>query len=135
MDQEALFHDDWRDALCHLVKALGGWETAGADLFPNKTRKAAGSWLYDCLHAERPAKLDLDDIQGLLRLGRDRGIHVGMSQLCDEVGYERPQASSPKSPKAKLLEQQAAAMAEAARIQREIDRLDGAAELRAVRGK
>lgn len=124
--QHELFHEDWRDAMKHVVKALGGYEAAGADLWPSKTRKAAGSWLYDCLADDRAAKLDLDEIQALLKKAREKGIHTGMYILADKVGYERPQPAAPKSAKAVLLEKQAAAMAEAARYQREIDRLEPA---------
>lgn len=131
--QEELFHEDWRDALRHLVKAIGGVETVGANLFPNKTRKAAGTWLSDCLNPERPAKLDLEDIEALLHLGRERGVHCGIHILCDHVGYTRPQQAAPKSPKTLLLEKQAALAAQAAHVQREIDRLDAAAALKAVR--
>ena len=130
--QDDLFHEDWRDALVHLVKALGGYEAVGADLWPSKSRKAAGSWLYDCLNIDRPAKLDLEDVEALLRLGRDRGCHVAMHMLADGTNYERPAAVAPKSPRAELLERQAAHAAEIARLQREIDRFDAGTSLRAV---
>lgn len=122
--QDELFHEDWRDSLRHLVKALGGVEVAGKDLFPNKTVKAAGSWLSDCLNPERPAKLDLEEVEVLLRMGRENGINTGMHFLCDGVGYDRPHPSTPKSPKSLLLEKQVALAKESAQIQREIDRLD-----------
>lgn len=93
--QNELFHEDWRDALRHLVKALGGFETAGADLFPHKSRKAAGNWLSDCLNVERPAKLDLEEIEALLRLGRAAGCHIGLTFLCDSSGYSSPTTIEP----------------------------------------
>jgi len=131
--QDELFHEDWRDALVHLVKALGGYDAAGAELWPAKTRKAAGSWLYDCLHVDRPAKLDLEDLEALLRMGRDKGCHVAVHMLADSAGYERPQPAAPKSQRTVLLEQQAAHAEQIARLQREIDRLDNGTALRAVR--
>ena len=94
--QDKLFHEDWRDALRHLIKALGGFEAVGADLWPNKTRKAAGSWLSDCLNDERPAKLDLEDLQALLYLGRVRGVHIGMHYLCEATLYRTPDTISSK---------------------------------------
>lgn len=130
--QDQLFHEDWRDSLTHLVKALGGYETVGADLYPNKTRKAAGSWLFDCLHHERPAKLDLDDIEALLRMGREAGVHCAMHKLADATNYERPRPAAPKSPETELLERIAASAAETARLQRDLDRLQTAATLKAV---
>lgn len=133
MNQDELFHEDWRDALTHLVKALGGYETVGADLYPNKTRKAAGNWLFDCLSDDRPAKLDLDDIEALLRMGRKAGCHTALYILCDRTDYVRPEPSAPKSKKTLLLEQQAALAAALARNQRDLDRMECAAELKAVR--
>lgn len=93
-----LFHDDFRDALRHAVKALGGFDTVGHDLWPVKTRKAAGAWLSDCLNPERAAKLDLEEISQILRMARDRGIHCAMYQLCDESLYAHPPIVAPKSP-------------------------------------
>ena len=131
--QDELFHEDWRDALRHLVKALGGYESAGSELFPAKTRKAAGNWLSDCLNAERPAKLDLEEIVALLKLGREIGCHTAMSFMADDIGYESPKPATPKSPKRLLLEKQAALAAEAVRLQKDIERIDAVDELKSVR--
>lgn len=132
MTQEPLFHEDWRDSLRHVVKALGGFEAVGADLFPNKTRKSAGNWLSDCINPERPAKLDLEDIEALLRLGREQGVNTATFHLCDSIGYTRPQLAAVKSPKTLLMEKDAALAAQRAEIQREIDRLESAELLKAV---
>lgn len=105
MDQEELFHEDWRDALKHLCKALGGYDAVGAELWPTKTRKAAGAWLSDCLNAERSAKLDLDEVMAILRMGRDRGYHVGLYFLLDELGYTRPTPVDPKDTEAEIARQ------------------------------
>lgn len=94
--QDELFHEDWRDSLKHLVKSLGGFEAAGIELWPSKTRKAAGSWLSDCLNVERPAKLDLEEIEALLRLGRSIGCHIGIQFLCEETNYTTPTTIEPK---------------------------------------
>jgi len=131
--QDELFHEDWREALRHVVKALGGVEAVGADLWPHKTRKAAGNLLSDCLNPERANKLDLEEIQALIQMGRSHGIHCGIHLLCDLTSYERPQPATPKSPKTLLLEKQAAIAAEAARLQREIDRIDSADEVKRLR--
>ena len=132
--QDRLFHEDWRDALKHLVKALGGHEAVGAEIWPHRTRKAASGLLSDCLNPDRPNKLDLEEIEALLRMGRDEGIHCGLQILCDRTSYERPQPTTPKSPKALLLERQAAIAAEAVRIQHDIDRIDSEGDLKRVRG-
>lgn len=130
MTQSELFHEDWRDALRHVVKALGGYEAVGIELWPTKTRKAAGNWLSDCLNTERPAKLDLEDIEGLLRLGRKEGIHIGMHFLCQSLSYAAPSTVEPADTIAECERQ----------IARHVKRLEGllsaygkAHELRAVR--
>lgn len=108
---QELFHDDFRDALRHAVKALGGYDTVGSDLWPAKSRKAAGAWLSDCLNPERPAKLDLEEVVQILRMARDKGVHTAFYQLCDELLYARPPIVAPKSPleeKAERLERLAA---------------------------
>lgn len=104
MQEQPLFHEDFRDALRHLVKALGGYEVVGADLWPSKLRKQAGNWLSDCLNPERPAKLDLEEVSALLRLGREAGIHCAIYQLCDELSYERPSITAPKTQRQVLAE-------------------------------
>lgn len=98
MQTQELFHDDFRDALRHAVKALGGVEAVGHDLWPAKSRKAAGSWLSDCLNPERPAKLELEEVVQILRMARARQIHCALYELCDAVGYARPPIVSPKTP-------------------------------------
>lgn len=110
--QNPLFHEDWRDALRHLVKSLGGNEVVGAELFPNKTRKAAGNWLSDCLNPERPAKLDLEDIEGLLKLGREAGIHIGIHFLCDVTSYTKPTTIEPEDTLAEVERQMASHVSE-----------------------
>ena len=108
MDQTELFHEDWRDALRHVVKALGGVDAVGADLWPAKPRKAAGAWLSDCLNPERAAKLDLEEVLAVLRMARAKGIHVGVYFLLDELGYSRPTPIEPEDQAAELARQLAA---------------------------
>ena len=101
--QTQLFHEDFRDALRHAIKALGGVEAVGADLWPSKTRKAAGTWLSDCLNPERPAKLDLEEIVQIIDMARAEGIHCALHQLCDETGYHRPEIAPAKTPRQELV--------------------------------
>lgn len=103
--QSALFHEDFRDALRHVVKAMGGVEAVGADLWPAKSRRAAGAWLSDCLNPERAAKLDLDDVVLLLRLGRERGIHCAMHQLADDAGYVQPEIAPQRTREQELADE------------------------------
>jgi len=57
--------------------------------------KAAGSWLSDCLNVERPAKLDIEDIEALLKMGRAKGCHIGITFLCEVCDYTAPTTIEP----------------------------------------
>src|SRR5690606_37654115 len=60
--QVQLSHEDFPDALKDLVKALGGPEAVGLEVWPAKPMKPARNWLRDGLAPERPAKLDLEEV-------------------------------------------------------------------------
>ncbi|MDP2322540.1 MAG: hypothetical protein Q8N51_00730 [Gammaproteobacteria bacterium] len=102
MEQQDLIHEDWRDALRHAVKAMGGFDVVGAELWPGKTRRAAGAWLSDAINPERAAKLDLEELLQLLRLARAKGLHIGLHFLCDELGYTRPSPVEPSDQEAEI---------------------------------
>ena len=118
--QDPLFHEDFRDALRHAIKAMGGFEAVGADLWPSKLRKAAGTWLSDCLNAERPAKLDLEEIAEILRMARAASIHCAMHQLADDTGYERPEIAAQPSEAQKIASRMQAVAAEYANLANEM---------------
>lgn len=131
--QDPLFHEDFRDALRHIVKAMGGVEAVGSELWPAKTRKAAGTWLSDCLNPERPAKLDLEEVVELLRMGRIAQVHCAMDQLASEAGYAKPDIAPTKTPRQELAEKMQRLAAEYAKLADEdaaLDRDDLAADLR-----
>lgn len=101
--QDEMFHEDFRDSLRHLVKALGGMEAAGERLWPNKSRKAAGTWLSDCLNPERDAKLCVfEELPALLQMGREKGVHCGIAFLCDSLNYTRPTTIEPEDTMAEV---------------------------------
>ena len=122
MEQQDLIHEDWRDALRHLVKALGGMDSVGADLWPVKTRKAAGAWLSDCLNPERPAKLDLEELRHILQLGRDKGLHLAFHFLCDDLGYSRPAPVDPADQEAETVRQIQGCMERAESLAKRLER-------------
>ena len=86
--QDPLFHEDFNDALTSLVKALGKMDAVASHLWPTKAN--GGRYLSDCLNPDRDAKLSLDDVVALLKMGRERGIHWAMHKLCDVAGYQAP---------------------------------------------
>lgn len=105
MTPQALFHDDFRDALRYSIKALGGFEAVGADLWPSKLRKQAGAWLSDCLNPERAAKLDIEEIEEIVRMARAAGIHAAMNQFADDTGYSHPELAPQLSDEQKIAEE------------------------------
>jgi len=138
MEQQDLIHEDWRDALRHVVKALGGYDAVGIELWPGKTRKAAGAWLSDALNPERHAKLALEELLALLSMAKAKGVHLGLHFLCDELGYSRPAPVEPEDQVAELVRQQARILDEmralTGRLERVQAREDTAHVVRAVRG-
>lgn len=104
MTQERLFFEDFRDSLRHAVRALGGFDSVGTALWPAKG-DGAGRWLSDCLNSERPAKLDIEEIERIVILARARGIHCAMHAFCDRTGYARPDISPGRTPEQELADE------------------------------
>ena len=133
MKQEELFHRDFRDALDHTVKLMGGTPSVGPKVWPAKTLEGADNWLQDCVSATRKAKLDLEEIVFLLKMARLEGKHDAFYQLCDEVGYARPQIVTPKTRRQVLAEQMKMAATEYSRLADEMAAIDSDDKLRVVK--
>ena len=95
--QDALFYEDWRDALRHLVRALGGPKKVGGMLRPSLSALAAANWVNDCLNPARDTNFDLEELAKVLKAGRDAGVHCAIYKLCDEIGYHHPSLATPKT--------------------------------------
>ena len=100
--QDSLFCEDLRDALRDLVKACGGLKAVAHMLRPTQPLESAAGWLRKARTAGERERLDLDDLQYLLRLGREKGCHVGMRQLAREAGYTDPAPLEPEDERAAL---------------------------------
>jgi hypothetical protein len=112
VSQDALFYEDFRGAVRHLVGALGGPKKVGALLRPTLSPQAAANWVNDCLSETRDSKFDFEDISALLSKGRELGVHCAMWQLCDETQYERPDIAPRKTPNQERAERMANLLAE-----------------------
>lgn len=95
MMQEPLFFEDWRDALRHVVAALGGPKAVGGRIRPDMKPDHAARWLNDCLNPDRRENFSPDQLLLILRLGREAGVHTGMDFLAEDCGYRRPQPVDP----------------------------------------
>ena len=87
MIQDRLFFEDWREALRHVVAALGGPKSVGCRMRPDLKPERAQVWVTDCLNSERREHFSPDHLFLLLRLAREAGVHAGMSHIADEIGY------------------------------------------------
>ncbi len=95
MMQEPLFFEDWREAMRHVVAALGGAKAVGARMRPDMKPDHAGRWVSDCLNADRREHFSPDHLFLLMRLAREAGIHTGMAFIAEDCGYRAPTPVDP----------------------------------------
>lgn len=84
------------DALITCVKDCGGSKAVGCALWPEKSTDSAQRLLLDCLNEDRPQRLAPEQVLLILRYARERGCHVGMQFLADELSYAAPVPIEPK---------------------------------------
>lgn len=101
-DTDNLFYDGLRDALGQVVRVVGIKRLA-AELRPALSADKAAQWLRDCLDGGRREKLDLEEVQFILRRGREAGCHAAMRQLCRDGGYADPQPIEPEDERTAVL--------------------------------
>lgn len=131
MNQEPLFFDDMRDALRHVVAALGGPKVVGSKMRPDLKPEHAARWLNDCLNADRREELHLDQLVQLLRMAREGGVHAGMNYLAEDVGY-KAQPVEPADEHTALMRQYVAAAKAMGEIAKRIEVVEQRGALKAV---
>lgn len=102
-EQEKLFITDIYDALGDLVRAAGGPKAVGEALYPKKQPDDAAGYVKDCLNRTRRETFDAEEIQWLLKKGREAGCHDPIKWICDQAGYTAPDPKEPETELAKLL--------------------------------
>lgn len=107
--QNELFHESVTDAFRSAIAMMGGFEAVGHEIWPAKSRKAAGALLSDVLNVDRNNKFSLDEMVLFMRIARDRGVHLPMYFLCDEIGYNKPQPVDTADQKGEVARQMEAA--------------------------
>jgi len=95
MTQEPLFFEDWREAMRHVVAALGGPKSVGARMRPDMKPDHAARWVNDCLNADRREHFSPDHLFLILRIARQAGIHTGMAFIAEDCGYRAPAPVDP----------------------------------------
>lgn len=120
--QPTLFHDSIEDALRDVIQAAGGPKVVACLLWPDKTPDAAHRLLLACLNEERPERFNPGHLFLLLRIGREKGCHAGMSYLASECGYQPPIPMEPEDEKARLQREYIDAVNRLERIQAGINK-------------
>ncbi len=103
--QGSLFHESIYEALRATVAGLGGAKQVSTILWPEKPIDEANRLLLDCLNPERAARLDPEKLLLLLKLGREKGIHVAMAWILEDAGYAPPVPLEPEDHQAELIRQ------------------------------
>jgi hypothetical protein len=99
--QAPLLVETWATAVDAIAYALGGRKALALEIWPAKG-DAAERWLDDCLNPERAAKLSLDELMHILRIGHANGVHTLISYITDGAGYTRPSPVAPADRQAEL---------------------------------
>jgi hypothetical protein len=120
----ALFHDTLADALRDCVTACGGNKLVGTKLWPEMDPVAAGRHLADCLNDAKREKLSPEQLVLVLRLARERGCHIGMGYITQQLGYAEPQPVEPEDERAKLQREFIESTKHLARLAQHIEALE-----------
>jgi hypothetical protein len=96
MDQPRLIVESIWEALTDTVRALGGARVVGKMLRPQKDVEAAQRWLLDALNPNREQTLSPEDVMLILRAAREKNVHIAMSFINSDAGYEAPRTVDPE---------------------------------------
>lgn len=100
--QFLLIVDTINDAIRDTVRALGGAKIVAPMLWPKKAPEAAARYLDDCLNPNREHKLDIEEILLIAKKGREKGIHMIVGFINQDVAYAPPVPVDPADQKAEF---------------------------------
>ena len=120
------------DTICALApENTNAYQWFGCLLWPDKAEPTAYSRCKACLDPQQEStNFSPSEFLFILEKESQADLEITHKFTCDKIGRHVGEKKAPKSPKTILLEQQAEALAYAASIQRDIDRIDAAAELK-----
>jgi hypothetical protein len=124
MNQPSLFHEDALDALRADVQALGGYKKVAHALRPELAIDKAGEWLADCLNRTRAHKLDVEQVQWIVREARKIGSFCYITWSLRDAGFEDPKPIEPEDERAALMRQFNVLAGDLKGLLSRIDRLD-----------
>jgi hypothetical protein len=102
MSTNSLFHESITEAIKDTINACGGSKQVAAKLWPEKAPDAAHRLLLSCLNDDRPERLSPEQLMFVLRMGREKGVHVGITYILRELGYDDPKPIEPTDELAEL---------------------------------
>jgi hypothetical protein len=130
--QVELFYETILEALRAAIHAAGGAKVVAAKLWPKKSVADAHRELLDALNAERPRKLDPEEVLFVLALAREAGFHNALHFICDRLGYAKPAPVDPADQAEQLQREFIAAVARSERVLEEMKRVAATPPLRSV---
>lgn len=102
MDQPALFHETFTEAIEDCVRALGGTKKVGVLLWPEKGVEEARRALLDALNPERAQKLSPDQVLLVLAEAAKVGCLSGVAYVTRACRCADPQPVEPEDERAAL---------------------------------
>lgn len=123
MNQTVLFHEDVYSAYRTDVQASGGFKVVGCKLRPSLKPDKAGEWLSQCLTADRPEKLSLDDQLFIKREARKVNSFAALTYEMQELCMTMPTPIEPDDEKARLQKEFVKAVDYLATIQNRMEKL------------
>ncbi len=123
MNQAALFHEDIYSAYRTDVQASGGFKIIGHKLRPTLKPDKAGEWLSQCLTADRPEKLSLEDQLFIKREARKCSSFAALTFEMQELCMSMPQPIEPEDERARLQREFISAVGQLKQIESQLGRL------------
>lgn len=97
-----LFFDRIEDALAEVINRCGGRKKFAGEMWPSKPQRDAHNLVDACLNPERREKFSPQDVQYILKRGREAECHDAIYYICGEAGYDQPRPVNPQDKREQL---------------------------------
>lgn len=81
--------DSLNSVLVECIKACGGSKQIGPLLWPEKSPESAQRLILDCLNEDHPSHLTPEQAMFVLKIARNKGVHVGFEFFAAHLGYAK----------------------------------------------
>jgi len=135
--QSSLFVESFSEALDALAFAGGGKKELACIMRPDLADdpEKAHTWYLNCQNSTRQEFFHNEQVQRACRHGADIGCHVLKHWLDVDAGYVPANVGHPKSKRMALLEKDARLAQQRVAIAKQLEKLDGAEELKLAAAK